>query len=601
MLVLYLLAKSWYTTSVDKIIKMKKIIRTIQSLSYQFYLIIFVAIFVIASYTPNIGRVEAASTTASFTVSPSSGTFRKGSTFALKVNVSLANKYNASWADLYFNSSRFQYISTTFGSAYNGGGTASLKSNAYGSYISLAATRTSGGPLNGSYALASINFKALSTGGAYANFGSKRVVLYPTTEYTTASTNGNYTVTNPVTPPATTPNPTPTPSPTPTPAPTPAPAPTPTPPKPAPRAKAPVQSKPSRTGLLISDFTIGGLGYNSANLSWKTNKPASSKANFSTDKADLSHESLDNTATTDHSITLGGDDLQAGNHYYVRITSDDGSGPVTIDGEFDTKYIPVIIKVTDTNSNPIDSATITVGDSIGISDSDGQAPFDLKQGEVSIHASKNELSTDFTAQIDVPAEGDPTQTITIALTDSAAPASSNQTTKNKSSSVGRIIAAFFVLLIGGGLVFFMIVRRRVSTSSSVLGDALEAENYTQPVAPPPLPPAEPITSTSQQSPDPTYGPQHHASLPELVKQHAGAEAVTSTVKQPEVAVSPTGNQIPKHASLKDLVSVPQVEKVSEEISPAPNDLPIAPAKSEHHKKTTKNNSDMPDDLLVIKH
>ena len=539
--------------------------------------------------------VQAASTTASFSVSPGTGTFTTGTTFTLNVKVSLANNYNASWADLYFNSSRWQYISTTIGSAYNGNGSATLKSNAYGSYLSMTAVRNSGGSLNGSYTLASIQFKALNAGGAYANFGYKRVVLYPTTEYTTASTDGNYQVSNPpVIPP---------PTPTPTPTPTPSPAPTPTPPKPAPVAKAPSTSPVSKSGLQISDFSITDLGYNTATLKWKTNNPALTKANYSTDKNDLSQQSLDETLATDHTINLSGEDLQAGNHYYVRITSDDGSGPVTIDGEFDTKYISVIVKVTDTNSNPIDSATITVDDAIGISDSDGQASFDLKQGEVSIHASKDNLSTDFTAQVEVPADGDPPQTITIALTDT--PSQTTSTSKpKKSSPIGRIIGAFFILLVGAGLTFVLIIRRRVGGSSQINADALEADNYNHPVAPPELPALKQSTVTSSLPPSPgATGPQHHTSLPELVQQHVGTEAVSAQVKDNNVTITPVGNQVPKHTSLKDLVALPQVESTKRsDDQPITNDLPIAPTKSDHHHKhgSTEDNSD-DQDQLVIKH
>jgi len=526
---------------------------------------------------------NAAGTTAYFGLSPSSGTFARGSEFVVNVTINLSNNYNASTADVYYNNARFQYVSASIGPAYNGDGSVTLKSNGYGSYIALYGSRNKGGPINGGSVLASIRFRAISNGGAYLNFGAKRVILYPTTEYTTAANNGNYAVVNPP-PPA---PPTPPPSPKPTPR--------------APVIKAPSQSPAAPSGLQISDFLISDVAYTSAKLSWKTNKPASTKVNFNTEKSDLFLEKSDDSLKTDHSIILTESDLRAGSQYYLRITSNDASGAVTIDGEFNTQYIPVIIKITDENNNVIPDVSVTIEDQIVATDDDGEASFALSNGEVPIYVSNEEITREFTANIEVPAKDSNTQIVTLALSDENSAASTTSTQNSGSISVWRIIAIVLVLIAGGALVFFFIIKRRVLPSKKSHSDPLEAENYTRPVAPPTLPSQQPKTVDTMELP--IGQTEHHASIAEMLKSRANHDNTDPALQSasPPPPTSPTGAPIPKHASLKDMVTVP--EKTSNTAEPelaADPDLPIAPIhiKNDHPKSDS---SEQRSDTLTIPH
>ncbi|MCA9308818.1 hypothetical protein KC973_00420 [Candidatus Saccharibacteria bacterium] len=574
---------------------MKQIVHTtrthIRRLTYLFTIVLFWS----ASWVP----VQALSTNANFTLSPQSDTYTTGQEFTVSVVVSLNNYYNAVWSDVYFDNNRFQYLGTTPGSAFNGDGSATVKSNGFGSYVSISDTRTTGGSLYGSYVLATMRFKATSTGGTYLNFGSRRVVLYPTTEYTTSATNSTYSVQSP---PAPTPTPTPTPAPTPTPTPTPAPTPTPTPRKPAPTATAPPTSPPSSSGLQITDFAISGLSYTSAKLTWKTNKPATTKANFSTTKSDLYIERGNEDLVTDHALELDSDTLEAGQRYFVRITSNDGSGPVTIDGEFDTKYIPVTVKVTGKADEPVSEATVTIDDAIGITDEDGEATFDLTNGEVLIYASKGDQEADISADIEIPESDDaPIQKVTLSLLSGATSTKEAAPTEG-SSGAWRLILAFVILILSGGAIAFVFLRRRIATGST--SDPLEAESYAPKTAPPTLPAQQPVVHQKHDTSDPKLvtPPEqhlsHHASIAEMVAN----QTVNQTSSSPQLPQSPTGQQVPHHTSLKDMVKVPeQQEDTTADIDIPANDLPISP---EHHASSRGNTTDGLDDdadQLTIHH
>lgn len=570
---------------------MKHIKRLLHLSATRITLAILGIVLLLASTLP----VNALSNNATFTVSPQSGTYTVGQEFSVSVVVSLSNYYNAASADVYFNSSRFQYLGTTPGTAFNGTGSATIGSNGFGSYISISDNRVSGGSLYGSYVLATIRFKALSAGGAYLNFGSRRVVLFPTTEYTTSATNGTYTVQSPVPAPS---NPAPAPTPAPSPAPAPAPAPTPTPRKPAPSASAPTSSPVSTTGLQISDFVIEGLSYATATLRWKTNKPATTKVNFSTDKSDLYLERSNEDLLSDHIIELGSDELDAGQKYYVRITSNDGSGPVTIDGEFTTKYIPVVIKVTGEADAPVEGATVTADDVIGITDENGEATFDLTNGEVLIYASKDSQSADVSADIEIPESEESTaQKITISLLSDTNRAETAAPT-NQSSGAWRLVAALFVLLIGGGLIAFIFIRRRGSHSTA---DPRETESYDPKPEPPSLPAHHAQLHTKTESNDPklvTPPDQqvpHHASIAEMV----ASKAVNQASDTPKPSQSPTGQEIPRHTSLKDMVKVPEPQKKADDVTSIPeNDLPIAPTHGTEGTTDTSSQDDEPDQLTI---
>lgn len=551
-----------------------------------------------------ISRPTQALGTANFTLSPSSGTFEINSTVSFNINVKLSNSYNAAWADLYYDSAKFKYIDTTIGPDFNGDKSITSKSNSSGPFIEIKGSRNSGGNLTGQHTLATLRFKMKSNGGTYLNFGSKTALLYPTTQYTTSSTNGTYSI---VSPPAPPPAPSPTPSPTPTPAPSPAPSPSPAP-TPAPSQKvtpvnAPSSSPVTQSGLQISEFTIEDIGYANATLKWKTNKPATTKVNFSTNKSNLSSERLDSVKTTDHQILLTKNDIRAGKTYFLRITSDDGSGPVTIDGEFGTKFIPVIVKVTDTNDRPLSDVSVTIDGLTGITGDDGQTEFELSDGDIDIFVSKDKLSKELTSIVEVPEDDTNPQIITLALGDNEEITATNSATKKDGGiSLWRIVAIFFVIFIGLAAVYILIIRRKLGGhSKKIIGDVLEAENYNQAVAPPPLPELPKVSSHS-----PTNGPVHHASIAELVgKKSLEANSQINSNKHhtqstsQSIKLSPAGQEVPRHTSLKDMVKIPEPSTTKFDDIPLKDDLTSSPKNHKH--KIHKTDKHEAENEIIIEH
>lgn len=578
-------------------------------------------------------KTKAASNTAYFTVGLT-GNLQVGSIVTVTAYIELANNYNAASADIYYLSSRFQFVDATIGSKFNGSRDVSLGSSGNSTYVRVGGTRPTGGPINGASGLAAIRFRVLSSGPAFAYFGAMTVVLYPTTTYATSATHGSYTVpggTNPTPSPTPPPTPSPTP-PAPSPSPSPSPSPNPSSPRPSrpsqPTASAPSQSSPTPTGLQMTDFKITELDYRSALLTWKTNKPSTSWANYSTNKDDLSSEQRDDTLTTDHRLKLEGDGLRAGKHYFVRIYSDDGSSPATIDGEFDTKPIPVIITVTGEDEQPAEGVTVTVGETQNVTDANGEVTLNLPEGEVTIFAEKDDFSQQINATIDVPTDNNP-QRISLSLTKTEIKELASATSKKKGTPIWVIVLVIlFIIAAAIGGFFFWRRRRSSPKSSDTYLDPLEAENYTAlpiPTTPTPEPGASdqlPVFGQNQQSdmpapppmPEPTYQElgnptlPHHASLPELVGRY-GNDTQQSAKDSGASPYSPAGQPIPQHDSLADMVHLPETYQPNGDQNPGVDDLPTSPVDSEpkpehkpkhhSHKKSHLKNDD--DGSLIIKH
>lgn len=400
--------------------------------------------------------------------------------------------------------------------------------------------------------------------------------------------------------------------PTPSPSPTPKPSPTPTPPKPSsPKAQAPSQSNASASGLRISDFTISELEYRSTLLTWKTNKPSTTKANYSTNKDDLYTEQKNDDKVTDHTLRLEGDGIKAGRHYFVRITSDDGSGPVTIDGEFDTKSIAVIIAVTDESNQPATEAIVTAGEVTATTDSNGEALLSLPEGEISIFAEKDDLSQQITATIEVPNDETP-QRISLSLSKISVTELTSEKSSKKGFPWGWLL--LIPLIIAAGIGGFIFWKRRQNTSSySTYQDPLEAENYnaaqipSTPFLPPTdtethedMPPAPPVPEVPipempapPAAPEPSYQElenlevPHHPSLPELVGRYGQTTPPPSVESAAEL--TPAGQPIPHHASLKELVEIPNTNNGGDPTPPPVDDLPTSPLESS--SEPTKNDSE----------
>lgn len=385
-------------------------------------------------------------------------------------------------------------------------------------------------------------------------------------------------------------------------------------------------SQPSATGLRITNFKITQIGFRSARLTWKTNRLAQGAVSYGASESNLSSQKRSSERTRDHSITI--DDtqtLKAGRQYFVRASSNDGGSTVSVNGKFETKPVSVIITVTNVDGEPVPGASVLAGDQTGETDDNGEVTLNLAEGNATVIAQRDDLYRELETTIEVPLDADtPPQRITLSLgeleeqdssseDDEAADTSQTQ----RRSPIAVIVGVILVLcMIGLGIFLWLKKRKSAENYDYIGGDPLEADNYTaqpppsQPVeTPPDLPPI----------PDPTYtplpenAPPRHPTLPELVASQSSpvpTEAdIENTPVQPDTSppVSPAGQPIQQHASLKDLVKVqPDQSDIPYPEQPE-NDLPVSPVENTtqepENQSLTEENSTASDDndTLTIKH
>ncbi len=539
-------------------------------------------------------------------ITPSSAGYTVGQEFNALVRVSSPSPINAAFVNLYYNGRGLQVLSIQRGADFPNQNTTTKHTPGAEGKIYMESTRNT--TTAGDFHFATIRFKATAAGSWGFRPGTEsKIINYPKNNVSFTVGRADFAVSNPVvTPPVTppvvppvTPPVTPPTKPTTPTKPTAPKSTTPTTPTPSkPRTPSggssrstpedPGESPTSETGLQLTDFTITNLRYRGASLSWNTTKPTPSKINFGTNPDDLSTEQISAEATTQHTMEIDAQKLRAGTAYYIRVTADDGSGPVTVDSEFTTKPIAVVIKVTDKDEAPVVDATITVDEIIQNTDENGETTLELPEGDVTIFAQKDELSQETDATVTLP-EGDdtPIQRVSLALTEqSAAPKVTAVTAKKTSPAILLILLP--IILAGGGFVAFMIWRKK--RQNNYYSDPLSVENYVAPVLPStstPLP--EPVTpimpqpAPFPQQPEPQFqpleasSPEHHTTLPEMVGRYGITEQPVPIAK-PLENISPTGQQIPQHTSLKDLVVVPQTEAaVDTNATPVSTaDLPTSP-------------------------
>jgi hypothetical protein len=348
--------------------------------------------------------------------------------------------------------------------------------------------------------------------------------------------------------------------------------------------------------MQITDLTVAEIDYRTALISWGTTKPSSSKINFSTSEDDLYNEKMNEEQTTSHSIRLEGDDLLAGKQYFFRVSAVEGDEAVTLDDSFYTKPVSVIIKVVDTKDEPVVEATVQAGDAEGITNESGEVTMDLPEGDVTIFAQKDELSKEISETIEVPTDENAPR-FTLALSKTAAAVKVTVPQKKNTPWLLIVLPVIFVAAGVGGFLFWR--RRNIQKASAYYGDPLEAENYTNEVMPSTPAEALPQTVAPEQrpepqratnpvipiipsNPEPTYLPvedpriPHHATLPEMLGRYGTEAAETDQNTGPVEPTSPTGQHIPKHVSLKELVETPSVVAEPNEPAPDVTDLPASP-------------------------
>jgi hypothetical protein len=293
----------------------------------------------------------------------------------------------------------------------------------------------------------------------------------------------------------------------------------------------------------------------------------------------------------------------------------------------------VIIKATDTDDKPIADALIQVGDVEGTTDENGEVTLDLPEGDVSIFAQKDELSKEISETIEVPTDEN-VQRVTLSLSKAAV---IKKVSVPKDKSTPWLIIILPIVFIAA-FVAFLLWRKRNQRNAqkAYYGDPLEAENYTQEVIPstptselpkndeltePPIEvPADNATvlDNTPPMPEPQYMPlsgpdlPHHASLPELVGRY-GTEAAAGNqeahaLPQVDDSLSPTGQEIPKHTSLKDLIETPREHNAFAEPNPNVADLPASPrdladldTESKNTTDSDKHSDKHPSDSLTIEH
>jgi len=515
-------------------------------------------------------------------ISPATVSKYVGDTFSVQVRINTTSNINAAFVDMNYSANGLQVTSIQGGSHFPHQPEAP-KHTISGNTGTIKMRRTRDVSSSGNLHYATITFRARTTGShTITPLSSSLLVNYgasnPFVSYTVAG--GRYAITTKPTP---APTPTPTPKPTPKPKPKPTPTPTPTPaPTTKPRVTVPKkESKPSASNLKISDFAISEPGYRSATLSWKTNKPASSKVNYGYTSSNMPHEITGQGKTTTHKLIVQGDTIRAGNQYAVRITSDDGAGPTTLDGAFSTRGIDILITVTDAQNQPIAGATVRASMIEAYTGDDGIARLTIPEGTVSISAQKDSLAGNLTAEITIP-QSDATQPqqVSVALSPpSKAAAKNNQPGRRRSWLV-----LIPILFSSAGVIALVLFLRRKLHKPAYQGPSVTVLS-------------EPTGETGV----------HHPTLPELVKQDLSAKrkkplqpveeppdmfSVLDNPGQPNIPAppppqpppmpQPTERQAPAESKPKSPhphSEAPKVADTPKQHAPKPDDHPAKPHKA----------------------
>lgn len=352
-------------------------------------------------------------------------------------------------------------------------------------------------------------------------------------------------------------------------------------PAPTPTVRVPQrESRSSSSGLKISDFAISDIGYRSVTLSWKTSKPATSKVNYGESADDLYNQQESSKKTTDHKVVLPQDTLRAGSHYFARITSNDGSGPVTLDGEFETEFIPVVVKVLGSDGAPVEGALVYWGDVTGETGQDGMILLYLPEGDITLAAEKDGQTSELPTHINLPESKDAAnQQIEMKLEPSSA------TDESESSGAPLWLTILLVLLFGGLIIFgWWFWKKRRQNNDFYTQSGSELPNWESYNTPPPPPTVAPPAAVDMHT---EGGPQHYPSLSELVQKDLEA-------KHPEKS---TWEEEPT-----DMFSV--LDNPSTEVTkpaPKPHKHPAdttdkhknAPSVSAHHKSHTPSHQPKP--------
>ncbi len=351
----------------------------------------------------------------SLSLGPSSGSYSIGTTFTLNIYETSGTAINAAEADLVYNASQLQYVSSS-------------TAGAFANYVSPTVTSgeftisgaSGGAGLTGTNLIGTVTFKTLTgSGSAAISFGSQSSILNAgggeTWNGSTAA--ASYTLTTPVTPPPPTPTPTPSGGGSPAPssggsAPATSGAHSTTTTAAAPAKKTSAVAVPatapataSNPAPVISGLAVTGVTTSSAIVSWQTNLPSTSVVEYgTTSKYGLTTQN--STMTTSHQVTLSAPDLASATRYeFVALSVTPGGVGTTSSAQtFTTLGYGITIRVVDAHGKLVKGAVVTADGQSQTSGSTGLVTFkNMPAGPLKVTIKIGNAST--TRTISVSANG----------------------------------------------------------------------------------------------------------------------------------------------------------------------------------------------------
>jgi len=306
----------------------------------------------------------------SLSLGPSSGSYNIGTTFTVNIYETSGTAINAAEADLIYNASQLQYVSSSTAGAFS-------------NYVSPTSTTgeftisgaSGGAGLTGTNLIGTVTFKTLTgTGTAAISFGSQSSILNAggSETWNGSTAAASYTLTTPVVPP---------PPPPPPPPPSGGGSSPPSgggsaPAQPAgsskttaaaPAAKTTAVAVPatatataSNPAPVISGIAVSGVTTTSATVSWQTSVASTSVVEYGT-SSKYGFTTQNSTMTTNHQLTLSAPNLSSATRYQFVVLSVTSGGVGSTSGAqtFTTLGYAITIRVVDAHGKLVKGAVVT--------------------------------------------------------------------------------------------------------------------------------------------------------------------------------------------------------------------------------------------------
>ncbi len=276
-----------------------------------------------------------------------------------------------------------------------------------------------------------------------------------------------------------------------------------------PKTTTPTTSKPptpattsTPTPTPVTPFAISDTsttrGYNTAAVDWKTNIAATGTVTYGASQKQQDKNGIV-TLQQDGSYEAALKDLTPGKKYYFTITAISATDATKTDsysGTFTTKGFPVIVTVSE-NNKAVSSAKLKIGEQNYSTDRTGKANLELASGTYTLvittaNGSKTVKLTVVNKTIPENNGTPEKQNFSFDVPATAAPATANQG-MSLTALIGIGVGGFLVLLILLGL--FLLYRRRKQQDNGSSNSALTIDNYSSLEQPqqslPPFPQEQP--------------------------------------------------------------------------------------------------------------